>query len=121
MKFKNNLPIYLQIANHFLENILDKKWVGGEKIPSIRDTAIEYEVNPNTTMRTYTHLQEKGIIYNKRGLGYFVADDGYIKSVDILKQQFIDEDLPSIFKTMNLLGISIEEIQKYYLINKKES
>src|ERR1700712_3459308 len=114
MEFKNNLSIYLQIANYFLENILERRWGSGEKIPSIRDTAVEYEVNPNTTMRTYTYLQDKGIIYNKRGLGYYVAEDGFEKTVELKKQQFVKEELPVVFKTMNLLGITLEDLKKYY-------
>ena len=117
MEFKNNLPIYLQIADLFLENILQKKWKSEEKIPSIRDTAMEYEVNPNTTMRTFTHLQEKGIIYNKRGLGYFITEEGYQKTLELKKQQFIEHDLPQVFRTMELLGISIDEIKQQYLNN----
>lgn len=114
MEFKDNQAIYLQIANHFLENILQLKWNQGDKIPSIRDIAIEYEVNPNTTMRTFTYLQEKGIIYNKRGIGYYVAEDGFDKTLALKKDQFISEELPEFFKTMKLLGITMTDVKKYY-------
>ncbi|HYG39547.1 MAG TPA: GntR family transcriptional regulator [Cytophagales bacterium] len=114
MEFKENQAIYLQIADHFLENILEKKWNTGEKIPSIRDIAVEFEVNPNTTMRTFNFLQDKGIIFNKRGIGYYVADDGYKKTLDLKKEQFIKEDLPAFFRTMQLLGVSLEDLKKYY-------
>lgn len=70
IEFKDNQDIYLQIAEHFIESILQRKWNTGEKIPSIRDTDVEFEVNSNTTMRTFNYLQDKGIIFNKRGLGY---------------------------------------------------
>ena len=114
MKFKDNKAIYLQIANSFLENILSEKWRPGEKIPSIRDIAIAYEVNPNTTMRTFTYLQEKGIIYNKRGIGYYLGDDAFIKSLEIKKAEFIAEELPSFVNTMKLLGLSIEDVKAYF-------
>ncbi len=114
MEFKENQAIYLQIANHFFENILQRKWTGGEKIPSIRDMAVEFEVNPNTTMRTFNYLQEKGIIYNKRGIGYYVADDGYEKARALKKEQFVNEDLAGLFRTMQLVGISFEDLKKYY-------
>lgn len=119
MEFKDNQAIYLQIADHFYENILQKKWEGGEKIPSIRDMAVQFEVNPNTTMRTFSFLQEKGIIFNKRGIGYFVADDGYKRTLELKKEQFIKEDLPLLFRTMDLLGITMEDLQKIY--NAKSS
>ncbi|QHT68746.1 GntR family transcriptional regulator [Rhodocytophaga rosea] len=114
MEFKDNQAIYLQIANHFFENILQKKWNSGEKIPSIRDMAVQFEVNPNTTMRTFNYLQDKGIIFNKRGIGYYVADDGYEKARALKKEQFVNEDLAGFFRNMQMLGISFEDLKRYY-------
>ena len=119
MEFKENQAIYLQIANRFFENILKKKWDSGDKIPSIRDMAVEFEVNPNTTMRTFNYLQDKGIIYNKRGIGYFLADDGFERTIAIKREQFLEEDLPVFFKTMQLLGIKLDDL-KAYLKEKPE-
>ncbi len=114
MEFKDNQAIYLQIADHFVENILQEKWKSGEKIPSVRDTAVEFEVNPNTTMRTFSYLQDKGIIFNKRGLGYFIADDGYARTMALKKEKFIEEELPTLFRSMELLGISFADLKTYY-------
>lgn len=114
MEFKDNQAIYLQIANRFLENILQKKWTAGEKIPSIREVAVEFEVNPNTTMRTFNYLQDKGILFNKRGIGYFISDDGFQKALSLKKQQFINEDLPAFIKGMQVLDFSLEDFKKYY-------
>ncbi|HET6244803.1 MAG: GntR family transcriptional regulator [Bacteroidetes bacterium] len=115
MEFKeNNQAIYLQIADYCFENILQKKWISGDKISSIRDLAVEFEVNPNTTMRTINFLQDKGIIFNKRGIGYFVTEDAYKKIRDLKKEQFIKEDLPLFFKTMHLLDLSLDDIGKFY-------
>ena len=114
MEFKENQAIYLQIANHFFENILQKKWNAGDKIPSIRDMAVQFEVNPNTTMRTFNFLQEKGIIFNKRGLGYYLSEEGFSKTVELKKEQFINEELPALFKSMNLLGLSFNDLKAYY-------
>jgi len=114
MEFKDHQAIYLQIADHFFENILQRKWNGGEKIPSIRDTAVEFEVNPNTTMRTFNYLQDKGIIYNKRGMGYYVADDGYERTQSLKRERFVSEDLPALFRTMQLLGLSLDDLRRYY-------
>ncbi|MCC9136866.1 GntR family transcriptional regulator [Pontibacter silvestris] len=114
MEFKDNQAIYLQIANRFFENILKGKWTSGDKIPSIRDMAVEFEVNPNTTMRTFNYLQDKGIIYNKRGIGYFLADDGLEKTIALKKEQFVEEELPVFFKTMSLLGLSLDDLKAYF-------
>ena len=75
MEFRENQPIYMQIADYFCNNILSTEWKQDEKIPSVREVAVIMEVNPNTAMRAYTYLQEKEIIYNKRGIGYFVAPE----------------------------------------------
>jgi GntR family transcriptional regulator len=121
MEFReNNQAIYLQIAEHFFENILQQKWKNGDKIPSIRDMAIKFEVNPNTTMRTFNYLQDKEIIYNKRGVGYFVAVDGYQKTRDLKKAQFIKDNLPFIFKSMQLLELTMADINQYYEQFKNE-
>jgi GntR family transcriptional regulator len=77
MEFGDNNAIYLQIADHFCENILLQKWNPGDRIPSVREMAVSIEVNPNTVMRTFNYLQDKGIIFNKRGIGYFVTEDGF--------------------------------------------
>ena len=67
MDFDNGKPIYLQIVELFYENILLRQWQEAERIPSVREIAILVEVNPNTAMRAFTHLQEQDVIHNKRG------------------------------------------------------
>ncbi|WP_420581558.1 GntR family transcriptional regulator [Reichenbachiella sp.] len=114
MEFRDDQAIYLQIADHFCENILLEKWKPGDRIPSVREMAVSIEVNPNTVMRTFTYLQEKGIIYNKRGIGYFVAEDGKIKTNALRKEDFIHNELPRLFRAMDVLHLSIEDIAQYY-------
>ncbi len=114
MEFRTDQAIYLQISDYICEMILTGKWESGAKIPSIRELAVDIEVNPNTVLRTYAYLQQKEIIFNRRGIGYFVAD-GASKSTRRLKQDdFISNDLPRLFKTMDVLTISIEELEKLY-------
>jgi DNA-binding transcriptional regulator YhcF (GntR family) len=114
MEFRENQAIYLQIADFFIENILLKKWPEGERIPSVRELAVQLEVNPNTVVRTYSHLQEKEIIYNKRGIGYFVADDGYEKARELKKDEFIQHDVPVFFRKMEMLELKLEELYQIY-------
>ncbi len=121
MDFNENQAIYLQIADYFCENILLKKWQEGEKIPSIREIAVQVEVNPNTAMRTFSYLQEKGIIYNKRGIGYFVAENGYEKTLELKKEQFIQEELPQMFRTLDMLRMDFKDLEKFYHTYKLRS
>ena len=114
MEFRDDQPIYLQIAEHFCENILLDKWKPGDRIPSVREMAVMIEVNPNTVVRTYNLLQDRGIIYNKRGIGYFVSDDGYQKTRNFRKEDFVEQELPRVFRAMKMLDLSMEDIAKYY-------
>jgi GntR family transcriptional regulator len=114
MEFKEKHSIYLQIASLFFDKILLKEWRADDRVPSIRELAISLEVNPNTIVRTYTYLQEKGIIYNKRGIGYFVTIEGYNIACSLKKEAFINEEMPGLFNTMDLLNMSIDDIGKLY-------
>ncbi len=114
MDFDNSKPIYLQIADFFYENILIKRWQEDERIPSVREIAVMVEVNPNTAIRAFTYLQEQEVIYNKRGIGYFVSENGYNKVLDIKRKEFMEELLPDIFKKMGLLDIKFEEVKNSF-------
>ena len=118
MQFNDKKSIFLQIADYFYENILLRKMADHDRIPSVRELAISIEVNPNTVMRTYQHLQDKDIIFNKRGIGYFISEQAYDKTLQIKKESFINEDLPEFFKTLDLLKINIDDIKKYNNENK---
>ena len=114
MNFKDKEAIYLQIADHITEHIALGKWKPDEKIPSVRELAGELQVNPNTVMRTYEHLQNQEIVFNKRGMGHYVAADAIDKIKSIRKERFLQQDLPEFFKSLYLLDIGLEELQKRY-------
>ncbi|WP_420322908.1 GntR family transcriptional regulator [Flagellimonas sp.] len=114
MDFDNSKPIYLQIVDFFYENILIKRWTDEERIPSVREVAMMVEVNPNTAIRAFNHLQDLGVIYNKRGIGYFVSSDGYTKVLDIKRKEFMEQMLPDVFKKLSLLDISFDELKNVY-------
>ena len=103
-------PIYLQLADKICDDILLEKYMVEERIPSIRDFASDHEVNPNTVMRSFEYLQQNEIIFNKRGLGYFVSKDAPKLIKEIKKKNFKDIVLPNVFKQMEQLNIGIEEI-----------
>lgn len=121
MEFRDNKAIYLQIAEYVCEHILLGKWKADEKVPSVRELAVEMEVNPNTVMRTYELLQNKNIINNKRGIGFFV-DEAAIDNVrNYRKQQFIIDDLPVVFRNIYLLNIGFNELENQYKTFVKEN
>lgn len=114
MDFNANKAIYLQIADHICEQIILKTWLIDDKIPSVRDMAVQLEVNPNTVMRTYDLLQQKDIIYNKRGIGFFVSADSLAKIKDYRKTIFVEDDLPQFFRNMYFLDLKLEDLNAMY-------
>jgi len=114
MEFKETQPIYLQIGDYVCEQILLGRWKENDRLLSVRELGVALEVNPNTVMRTYDFLQGKQIIFNKRGVGYFVSDDARQKILRYHKKQFLEQDLPVVFKNMNLLGMTLNELENEY-------
>lgn len=114
MDFRESQPIYLQIADHVCEKIFLQEWKPGMRIPSVRELAVQLEVNPNTVMRTYEHLQQLEIIYNQRGIGYFVAQHAQKTALKYRKNEFMEKDLPVLFRNMYLLEIDIEEMNNLF-------
>jgi DNA-binding transcriptional regulator YhcF (GntR family) len=123
MIFKDSQPIFRQIADHIMDNIIRGVWNADERIPSVREMAVSIEVNPNTVMRTYSYLQDQDIIFNKRGVGFFVHKKAKSRIDSIMKERFLKQELPEMFKSIELLNIDLKEIQKLYeeyLRNKNE-
>jgi GntR family transcriptional regulator len=114
MEFKENPAIYIQIAEYVCEQILLKKWKLGEKIISIRDLAVNMEVNPNTVQRAYDFLQQRDIITNKRGVGYFIEDDAMDRILSFRREQFIENELPVFMRNIYLLKINFKEIKTLF-------
>ena len=114
MDFKDNEAIYLQIAGYVSELILRGKWPPDFKIPSVRELAADLQVNPNTVMRTYELLQSQEVLYNKRGIGFFVAPAAAEQVLAQRRERFLTQELPEVFATMRLLGIGLPEVQRRY-------
>lgn len=121
MEFRDNKAIYLQIAEYVCEHILLGKWKAEEKVPSVRELAVELEVNPNTVMRTYELLQNKNIINNKRGIGFFITDDAIKHVKSYRKVLFMEDELPVVFRNIYLLNIGFDELEGKYKTFVKEN
>ena len=121
MEFRDNKAIYLQIADYACEHILLGKWKSDEKVPSVREMAVDLEVNPNTVMRTYELLQNKNIINNKRGIGFFIAEEAMENVRQYRKAQFMEDELPVVFRNVYLLNIGFDELQNRYDTFVKEN
>ena len=114
MNFNTNQSIFIQIADRVCDRVLSGEYQADARIPSVRELAVEMEVNPNTVMRSFERLQANDIIYNKRGIGYFIASDAEKKIRKMRHNQFVDEVLPSVFKEMHLLGVNLSQLTEAY-------
>jgi GntR family transcriptional regulator len=114
MKFKESKSIYLQIADRIMDEILRMVYPEEGRVPSVREYAAMVEVNANTVVRSYDYLQGQEIIYNKRGIGYFVSPGARERIIQLRRQSFLQDELPDMFRQIHLLGIPLEEIVAMY-------
>ncbi|HWY34612.1 MAG TPA: GntR family transcriptional regulator [Nitrosopumilaceae archaeon] len=114
MDFRENPAIYIQIAEWVCEQVLLGKWKEGERITSIRDLAINMEVNPNTVQRAYDILQQHEIITNKRGMGIFIETDAIERILSFRREQFMENEFPVFLRNIYLLKIDPKEIVRHY-------
>lgn len=114
MNFKDNKAIYLQIADRIGDQILSGALTPEGKVPSVRELAAEIEVNANTVARTYEYLQQSGIIYTKRGLGYFVSPEAKDKIVATRREQLMHGEMDYFLGQLKAVGILPSELQQMY-------
>ncbi len=120
MEFSESKGIYQQIADQIRERILQGEWQAGERIPSIRELAIDLGVNPNTVTKSYQALMDREIIRNQRGRGYFVSSNATATILDEMRTEFVHDELPRLFRTMRVLNIGIDELAEYFVHDKGE-
>ena len=121
MEFSRSKGIYLQIADQLQERILQGDWRAGERIPSIRELAVELGVNPNTVTKSYQTLLDRNIVTNRRGRGYFVSDDAAERALAVMRDEFVRGELPRVFRAMRLLDVGMDEFAEYLARENRES
>ncbi len=110
MDFNNGKPIYLQMCDSMMDEILAGKYLDEGRIPSVRDFAMNLGVNTNTAMKAYDELSRKDIIYNKRGLGYFVSPGASERIKAERRREFLDNTIPQLLRQMKMLGMSVVDL-----------
>ena len=119
MIFTNDKPIYIQMADRLCDEILADKYKDDDRIPSVREYAVLLEVNTNTAVKAYDELARANIIYNRRGLGYFVTPGAKKQILKERKKEFMKERLPELFRQMQLLGITLEDVNDSFDLQQK--
>ncbi len=107
-KFLDGIPIYIQIASELKNRIIGRQLKPGDKLPSVREIAEEFSVNPNTAQRVFIELDKDGITYIERGVGTFVKEDGDM--VEQLLQQEAGKIRSRFIEEAKKLGLTLEEI-----------
>lgn len=124
MQFNNHQSIYVQIAALMEEEIASGRWMEEARIPSVRELGMQLEVNPNTVMRSYEMVQEDQLIYNKRGLGYFVQPGARHIILEKRKKLFNETEIPAFANKIQQLGLDatvvFSTIQQLIAKNEKK-
>ncbi|GHV29940.1 GntR family transcriptional regulator [Bacteroidia bacterium] len=116
--FKSTKGIFLQIAENICHQILEGKLPPGERVPSVRDLAADFEVNRNTVLRTYALLDESGIFENKRGIGFFVSENAVEMIRSTEKKEFFQNDLPEFIQKVKLLKLNENDLSELITVIK---
>ncbi|MDE6334670.1 MAG: GntR family transcriptional regulator [Muribaculaceae bacterium] len=111
MDFHADKPIYQQIIDYAFANILSGVWLGGERVPSVRDLAAMMSVNTHTALKAYDYLQARGIISMRRGMGYYLAEDARAIVEAERREQFLTVTAPEFFRQMRLLGLTLDDLK----------
>ena len=112
MQFNNDKPIYLQLADRLADDIVGGTYNDDDRVPSVREYAMQTEVNTNTAVKAYDELSRDEIIYNRRGLGYFVTPGARGRIADARRHEFVNTVLPEVFRQMRLLGIGMDDVER---------
>jgi len=117
--FKSSKGIFQQIAENLCQQILEGILIPGERVPSVRDLAAEFEVNRNTLLRTYSLLEVEGIIINKRGIGFFVSDKALsiIQKTD--RETFFKNELPEFIQKVKALKLTGDDLKELITVIKE--
>lgn len=109
--FTNDKPIFQQMADRLSDEILANVYHDDDRIPSVREYAVTLEVNTNTAVKAYEQLARENIIYNKRGMGYFITPGAREQILKERRQAFLKQQLPELFRQMKLLGLELKDIE----------
>lgn len=116
MNFKTDRPIYRQIIDYAFARIMSGEWLPEQKVPSVRELAVQMAVNSHTVLKAYEYLQNENIIYPRRGMGFFLAEDAKENVNAARRHEFYTTTLNELFEEMDMLGISIDDIVAQYRV-----
>jgi GntR family transcriptional regulator len=111
-EWNDNQPIYRQLRDRVVAMILDGVLKDGDPLPSVRNVAAEYRVNPLTVLKGYQQLVDEGLVESKRGRGMFINSGARNLLLEAERQKFLAEEWPRLYATIQRLGLKPEELLK---------
>lgn len=109
-EWNDGLPIYRQLRDRVIAMMLDGILKEGDPLPSVRNVAAEYRVNPLTVMKAYQSLVDEGLVEMRRGLGMFINAGARALLLKAEKQKFLEEEWPRIHDTIERLGLDVDDL-----------
>lgn len=120
-EWNDKQPIYLQIRDRIVVMILDGLLKEGDALPSVRNLAAEYKLNPITISKGYQQLVEEGLVEKRRGLGMFTADGARERLIEREREQFLQQEWPDILERVRRLGLEPRDLlNKAFAANDDE-
>ena len=111
-QWNDSQPIYRQLRDRVVALILDGVLKEGDPLPSVRNVAAEYRINPITVLKGYQQLVDEQLVETKRGLGMFIKPGAHNLLLENERQKFLDEEWPGIQEKMERLGLSPKDLLK---------
>ena len=118
--FATDRPIYLQICDRICNEILQEVYAADTRIPSVREYGTLLQVNPNTAFKAFEELSRDDIIYQRRGMGYYVKAGARERIMEQHRQTMLNSTLKQLFNDMGVLGISIDQVVDEYVKYQSE-
>ncbi|GGD53297.1 GntR family transcriptional regulator [Pseudoxanthomonas indica] len=112
IQWSDGAPIYRQLKDRVIAMMLDGVLKPGDALPSVRQVAAEYQLNPITVSRAYQELADEAIVEKRRGLGMFVTNEASNKLLTSERERFLHDEWPAVAERIERLGLSMEELLK---------
>ena len=110
MQWQDGTPIYRQLKERVVAMMLDGELKPGDALPSVRQVAAEYQLNPITVSRAYQELADEGLVEKRRGLGMYVTEQATRGLRQDERERFLREDWPPVLERIRRLGLSLADL-----------
>ena len=118
-KWNEDQPIYRQLRDRVVAMILEDVLTDGDALPSVRNVAAEYRLNPLTVLKGYQELVDEGLVEKKRGRGMFVNEGARTNLLKAERQRFLEQEWPQVLATVERLGLEVAELPATVQANRE--